>query len=278
MAKYYSYDEHQFRFPRLSTDNEESCGSSYDSDEELNHKLIPTDWNVKFGDIIAMNDYRDTRTIFIGIDNKVIKNPDYSCSGYLSIPLEITKWLFDAYWYYKKIFLNKEQPCVSIDLKPDDQWVINKFGKALPEEWKIRLWYNWGEFEHIAIEFTENDSDNRFFDMSVTYDQLMECYTKLKEKQFTFTIHYKINNTKDIKRLNEYKKQHKLDLPITFTERFGGGQTGHNWQLDEDFEDTKYNFSGPKSDMLKAYKIVKNYYNKYNGTLDFHISEPIEKL
>lgn len=273
MAKYYARDEHKFRFPK---DDDLDEGSSYDTEEELNHTTIPKEWNVKFGDIIALRDYRDTGTIFVGVDNQVVRNPDYSGSGYLSIPLEITKWLFDAYWYYKKIFLDKNQPCVSIDLKSDDQWIISKFGKALPEEWKIRLWYNWGEFEHIAIEFTENNCDNRCFDWNVTYYQLIECYNGLKEKQFKFTIHYKINTTNNIKKLGEYKKSHKLELPITWTERFNGGSNGRNWKLNEDFEEASYIYSGPKSNMQKVYKIVKNYYHGFDGEWEFNITEPVE--
>jgi len=82
MAKYYAYDDHQFSFRKYDP-IDSSDGSSYDSEEELNHTTIPKEWNVKFGDIIAMKDYRDTGTIFVGVDNQVVKNPDYSCSGYL---------------------------------------------------------------------------------------------------------------------------------------------------------------------------------------------------
>lgn len=269
MAKYYEYGKHQFSFRKYDL-VDSSDGSSYDSEEELNHTTIPKEWNVKFGDIIAMKNYRDTGTIFVGIDNKVVHNPDYSCSGYLSIPLEITQWLFDAYWYYKKIFLDKNQPCVNIDLKPDDQWIISKFGKALPEDWKITLWYNWGEFEDISIKF--NAYVTQSFGWSVTYDQLIECYKKAIECRSSFNVWYNIFDETNIKKFHEFEKNNNTNLPIAWIEHNSGGGGGMN------HEDSQYTYYGPKSDAQKAYQAIKQYYSKFKGKIELHISEPIDGI
>lgn len=262
MAQYYEYGKHNFSF---SDDD----ASSHDSSEELNRDTIPKEWNVKFGDIIALKNYRDTGTIFVGIDKKVVGNPDYSASGYLSIPLEITQLLFDAWWYYKKIFLNKEQPRVSIDLKPDDQWIIGKFGKEFPADWKIRLWYNWGKFESMYIDF--NAYVNQSFGLDVTYDQLIELSKKAIELRYSFNVWYNIFGEANIKNFNDLKKK-KINLPNSWVESCGSSGSGMN------HEDSQYTYYGPQSDAYKAYHIVKNHYRKFKGRIDIQITEPIEGI
>lgn len=269
MAKYYEYDKHEFSFRKYdSIDSSE--GSSYESDEELKHTTIPKEWNVKFGDVIAMKDYRDTGTIFVGVNHQVVHNPDYSDSGYLSIPLDITKWLFDAYWYYKKIFLDKNQPRVSIDLKPDDQWIISKFGKALPESWKIRLWYSWGEFEDISIKF--NDNVEQSFGWNVTYNQLIECSNKANEPRSSFNVWYNIFGEDNIEKFEVYENKTKKLLPSTWVCEDNCSGYGH------DHKDKSYTYYGPKSDAIKAYQAVKKYYNNFKGKIDVQFTEPMDGI
>ena len=55
-----------------------------------------------FGDLVAFSDYRDTGTYIIGKDGVLIPNPDYSNSGYLTIPYEITAGLSKR---IKRIFI-----------------------------------------------------------------------------------------------------------------------------------------------------------------------------
>ena len=52
--------------------------------------------------VVSFSDFRDSETYIIGKEGKLIRNPDYSNSGYLSIPYEITQYLDDAKNKYSK--------------------------------------------------------------------------------------------------------------------------------------------------------------------------------
>ena len=88
--------------------------------------------NYNFGDLVAFSEYRDTCTYIIGKNGELINNPDYSGSGYLTIPYEITQYLYDAVNKYKNI-----DPTY-IDLRSDDKFIkdnINTTSCKIKEEW-----------------------------------------------------------------------------------------------------------------------------------------------
>jgi len=91
--------------------------------------------NYNFGDLISLYYYRGAPTHIIGKEGKLIKNPDYSQMGYLSIPFEITKYLDNATYKFKNIYYN------DIDLRLNDKYVINKIG-IIPEIWNYKIIYS----------------------------------------------------------------------------------------------------------------------------------------
>jgi len=63
-------------------------------------ETVPPNIDAKFGDIIAFREYRESGTVFVGENNKLIPNCDF---GYLSIPLEITTHFSNAPAHYKDV-------------------------------------------------------------------------------------------------------------------------------------------------------------------------------
>ena len=94
---------------------------------ELN---IPT----KFGDIVSFSPYRDTKTYIVDINGNLIPNTDFSGSGYLTIPIEITKYMKNAIKYYKNILTNRDN--ANIYLRHDDLFIVKSYGTKLPSKWK----------------------------------------------------------------------------------------------------------------------------------------------
>ena len=80
-------------------------------------KFINNELEYNYGDLVAFSKYRDTQTYIIGKEGKLIKNPDYSCAGYLTIPYEITNCLDDALEKYYEIEIQY------IDLRFDDNFI-----------------------------------------------------------------------------------------------------------------------------------------------------------
>lgn len=97
-------------------------------------EINPKTW--KYGNIFNFGDYRDTQSVIVGPDLIPIMNPDLSGSGYLSIPYEITQHITNAVELYSQYVEGG-----SIDVRPDDKYIIEKYGVAMPSTWKITLFF-----------------------------------------------------------------------------------------------------------------------------------------
>jgi hypothetical protein len=51
---------------------------------------VPEDWDVSFGDVLNWSKGRPTEAYFVLEDRTLLKNPDRSGSGYLTIPFHVT--------------------------------------------------------------------------------------------------------------------------------------------------------------------------------------------
>jgi hypothetical protein len=227
---------------------------------------LPENIDAGFGDIVAFRSYRDTGTRFVGRRKQLINNPDYACSGYLSIPLEITKYYKNGYGHYKNIALDKERPCVSIDLRGKDPWIIQKYGEAMPSEWKITVWHNWGELGDIYIEFNKDTTES--FNLDTPLNDIKIYASKLTEHRLTFYAWYNIFGEDNVNNWSEYVRQNKYKLPKTWKLRYCGGGAG----MDHTYDQLK--FYGPESDQLKAFDAVKEYYEGFNGKIDWTVTVP----
>ena len=51
---------------------------------------VPADWDVSFGDVLNWSKGRPTEAYFVMADGTLLKNPDRTGSGYLTIPFIVT--------------------------------------------------------------------------------------------------------------------------------------------------------------------------------------------
>nr|QBK86281.1 MAG: hypothetical protein LCMAC102_00760 [Marseillevirus LCMAC102] len=146
-AKYYPYDEK--RITNLLTKPNERA-------------------KYKFGDIIQFSDAnRDTESYIVGRKDQLV----LSCSGYMTIPLKITKRFFNAIKHYHD-YITVETCSVALELRSDDEWIIETFKRVFPKEWKIVVWYNDGEFSYMSIDFGNGKSQD--FDEIPTFDEIVQ--------------------------------------------------------------------------------------------------------
>jgi hypothetical protein len=52
--------------------------------------IIPADWDVSFGDVLDWSKGRPSEAYFVMEDRTLLKNPDRTGSGYLTIPFIVT--------------------------------------------------------------------------------------------------------------------------------------------------------------------------------------------
>nr|QBK86425.1 MAG: hypothetical protein LCMAC102_02200 [Marseillevirus LCMAC102] len=149
-----------------------------DHDIEKPRKLKKSERSkYNFGDILYFynGSDRDCGSYVIGRNGEMIPNSDHSDSGYMTIPIKITKRLYNTMKYYHD-YINNKTTCADFELRHDDGWIIDTFGREFPKEWKkIVVTYNDGGFFMLEIE-SEN-GEVEFFDEMLTFDEI-ECALK----------------------------------------------------------------------------------------------------
>ena len=120
---------------------------------------IPT----KFGDVVAFSPYRDTKTYIVDINGNLIPNPDFSGSGYLTIPLEVTKYMRNATKFYQNVLILRDNS--NIYVRHDDLFIAKAYGSALPATWKPIVHFNVLKNNKLKLEniYIESNGSGAFF-------------------------------------------------------------------------------------------------------------------
>ena len=101
--------------------------------------------NTNIGDIVLFDDYRHVLAFYVGFDNKLIQNPDYTKAGYGSIPLEVSIYLNDPISFYKE-----ELDISSIDL-PTNHYIVQNRVIDISKNYIYRYWTDIEKLEMIKI-------------------------------------------------------------------------------------------------------------------------------
>ena len=181
--------------------------------------------NYNFGDLIAFSQYRDANTYLIGKDGKLIANPMINDSGYLTVPLEITQYLTDAYSKYEDI-----EPS-EIFLRHDDKFIKDKIGEL------DNLW----NFEYVllpidnklSVKFSNNKCHDFNLSNPFTPEYLYNFYLNSLKEETRLTLKYNLEGNKYDEFIDMYgdlfKKPHIHQF--YWTEEYGtsgGGGKNHN--------------------------------------------------
>ena len=185
-------------------------------------RFINKDLEYNYGDLVAFSKYRDTQTYIIGKEGKLIKNPDYSCAGYLTIPYEITNCLDNALEKYSEIEIQY------IDLRFDDTFIkenLNTKSCKILEKWNWKFSYNY-ETQELDITFPNNT--NNIYDVKKTSaNKILKWYNGSKLDQTEIEVNFKLKKnssynkkipklppTWDIEISSSYNKEYR---PVTFS-------------------------------------------------------------
>lgn len=212
--------------------------------------------NYNYGDLIALSDYRDTGTYIIGKEGKLIPNPDYSASGYLTIPYEITKHLTNAVDKYKDVDFNLSH----IDLRYDDKFIkdnINTTSSKILEKWNWKLTL---KGNYLGVVFP-NGTSNGFNVEETSAYIIKKWYEGSKKEQSKYKLYYKLENEDYDLFKQKYDYSSKPNIPSTWTIEYNGG--GGSYKKTEENQ-TLY---GPKEDEEKMLKAVGKFYNGFNYSI-----------
>ena len=148
--------------------------------------LIGMNIDYNYGDFINFDDHRYGSMFIVGKNGVLYRNPDNSSSGGISIPLQISQFLYDSVEKYKDV-------ANDIDVGPKDKILDNY---SLTEEEKLKLKFYWVMDDGLIAEdksgnIVELTPAKKSKDSKVT-KQKVEKETKitvdsLKGKSIVFT-------------------------------------------------------------------------------------------
>ena len=126
---------------------------------EVEMKALASQYGLKHGDIVSFDDYRDIDSYFaVSQDDgtiTLIRNPDDSCSGYLTVPKEVLASVNDALDLYRDVVSESEDVparTINMTLSPHDKFVTDRFGHEVPADFLFDVAINDGEVTDIDIQ------------------------------------------------------------------------------------------------------------------------------
>ena len=202
-----------------------------------------------YGDLVSFSTYRDTRTMFIGKNGKLVRNPDYTGAGYLTIPYEITQYLKNATNKYKDI------DYTYIDLRHDDDLLEHKISKNLNPEYK----YFYDPCEEIIFVNYPNNAQGEFDLNSTSLEDIEAFYEGSKKEQSHIKVFYELRNFDMEKFKVKYGSSYKLpSIPKTWKAHLGSSAGGSN------YTNGNVHFNGPTESMAEVIEKINIFYEGFN--------------
>ncbi|CAF3807508.1 unnamed protein product [Rotaria sordida] len=228
-----------------------------------NDKAIGDDWDVQPGDVIAWSDYRADKTYFVDEQRHLLKNQDTSGSGYLTIPLSITRLFPSALKHYASLLGSQSNLVAEIELGPTDGIFVEKFGSPLPETIRnrndISYMYN-PEEGTFYVTVGKNEAHEFPLDGTKTKD-IVDYVEVANEKKAAFIVTFNIQGEETYKkwpgRLNSNL------LPAGWSCEQHGSLSGGShsskgaWKL-----------QGPEKSKEAALEIAKKYYDGFGVNIN----------
>ncbi|CAF1435892.1 unnamed protein product [Rotaria sordida] len=219
--------------------------------------IIPATWDVSFGDVLNWSKGRPTDAYFVMENRTLLKNPDRTGSGYLTIPFIMTKDTRNALLKYEYVINGIGKDYVStVEMRPDDVFIVKNWGQV-PNEMQSRnvefIYDPLEEFLYVNIPYTSKSKEFKLG--STTMKDIETWFFGALEDQASFRIKYDFSGP-------QYQKYHDLyrlheenfSLPKTWTAEPGTTIVG------QDNVRGEWIFHGDNKHLNEAKKNVQEFY------------------
>ncbi len=172
--------------------------------EEVNKIVVSSGLN--HGDVIRFGEFRDVHSYILNRQDDgthiFIRNPDYSASGYLTIPHDVLRHVADGIGKYD-VIIKGNVGCVTLHLPRHDVFIKEKLGHDIPSDWKFTVSFSWGKMADFYI--STDHSDWVSFEPEHTSLQDMKTFFEgAKLEQSTFVVKMDLKN----EQYEEYKRRY----------------------------------------------------------------------
>ncbi|CAF3707502.1 unnamed protein product [Adineta steineri] len=223
---------------------------------------VSDDWDVKPGDVLSWSQGRPTETFFVTSEGTLLKNPDKSGSGYLTIPLAITSQFSDVLNCFSSVLDGVGRNYITnIELAPTDLFFTTHFSKQpLPTSIKNRkdISYSFDpndEILYVTLESNPNQSQD--FPLSTTKtDDIIQWISVANDLKAKFNVKY---NFEGKETCNKVPRGIITGLPTGWQCQqqgsliFGSDKIQGEWKCE-----------GPEKTKDKARKAIEKHYKGLN--------------
>ncbi|CAF1338231.1 unnamed protein product [Adineta ricciae] len=230
-----------------------------------NGSTVPTDWDVSFGDVLNWSQGRPTEAFFVLQDRTLLKNPDRSGSGYLTIPFAITKNSRNALLRYEYVIESVGKNYVTtIELHPEDVFIKKNWGDVPSEILSRNVEFIYDPLEEFLYVNIPNTKKSKEFKLgSTTMKDIQTWFSGAMEDQTSFRVKYKFSGPDYQKYHNEYQLQKEnFSLPKTWSFQPGTTDLGHDHCQGE------WIFHGDRKHVADAKKHVQDFYKDLPVTIE----------
>ncbi|CAF3490216.1 unnamed protein product [Rotaria sp. Silwood1] len=218
---------------------------------------IPDNWDVSFGDVLNWSKGRPTEAYFVMEDRTLLKNPDRTGSGYLTIPFIITKNTRNALLKYEYVINGIGKDYVStVEMHPDDVFIVKHWGQV-PSEMHSRnvefIYDPLEEFLYVNIPYTSKSKEFKLG--STTMKDIETWFSGALETQASFRVKYDFSGPQ-FQKYHDLYRLHEEDfsLPKTWSAEPGTTHVGH------DFCRGEWIFHGDHKHLHEAKKNIQDFY------------------
>ena len=226
----------------------------YDEIKNIKHVSDLNITSYNYGDLVSLNSYRDTGTLIVGKHGVLIPNPDYSGSGYLTIPYKITQYLSNATEKYHNI------ECI-IDLRHDDKMIKDSIG-IIPKSWNYKFTRT-DDVDMLWVKFP--NGHQQIFEVNNTSSyKIKKYYENSLKPQSVIKVYYKIENEEYDKFLEKYGADNYKwlrahpNIPNTWRHQSTGSGGGSKKHYSNDV------FKGPIDNKDQVIKNINKFYEGFN--------------
>ena len=268
-----------WKFAMASRDTQEHCGDMknptrvakylelYDLEcptTQADQEALIVEHGLSHGDVVSFDDYRDIDSYIVLCKKDgtvtLVRNPDDSAAGYLTIPEEVLVSIHDSVTFYQNV-LARTYGSLILNLSHQDKFIVDRLGH-LTNDWKFSLEFVDGEVFDFSLKAPGYETWDSFDSNAVSRELIEKRY--LSGSPLT-TVYVRIELHG--KEYQDYKAKYSWadspSIPSGWLKEGYGGSSGG-----PDYQKWGWMFNGPQSEEEEVKKSIVDFLKGF--TYYFH--------
>ena len=223
---------------------------------QADKEALITEHGLSHGDVVSFDDYRDIDSyiVFCKEDGTVtlVRNPDDSAAGYLTIPEEVLASIHDSVTFYQDVLLSTYGSLI-LNLSSQDKFIVDRLGQV-PNDWKFSLEFVDGEVYNLSIGVPPGYETWESFDPNTVSRELIEKRYFSGSPLTTVHVRIELHGKEYQDYEAKYSWADSPSLPFGWLKKDYGGSSGG-----ADYRKWGWRFTGPQSEEEEVRKSIADF-------------------